>query len=289
MNGQHSPNLHPLKAGEILDRAFRLYRAHFWLFIGIAAVVLVPLLVLEILALVININVQFVSLLQSFLVSYFLQGAMIWAASHVYLGQAVSINEAYRQARHYFGPFFGAYLREFSAYIPFYVVIVLLIFAPVGTMGTIVFSIVLLIFIPYVGFLSTRWWVSMPAIMLEDLTGERGLERSWFLTSKDFWRIFLVLLASGLLAYLVVSLPTAIIRYAMTQFGLIRTIGPMLSAVLSQLGTIITTPLTVSILVILYYDLRVRLEGYDLQLEMEFEAANQEPDLSVEEDLPDAE
>ena len=39
--------LRPLRLGELLDRAIRLYRANFLTFIGIIAVVYVPLMVLQ--------------------------------------------------------------------------------------------------------------------------------------------------------------------------------------------------------------------------------------------------
>jgi hypothetical protein len=49
-----------------------------------------------------------------------------------------------------------------------------------------------------------------------------------------------------------------------------------MALVLRQLGYIISIPFGISALVILYYDLRVRQEGYDLELAVQ---------LSDEEDL----
>jgi hypothetical protein len=48
-----------------------------------------------------------------------------------------------------------------------------------------------------------------------------------------------------------------------------RQIGPVLSLVITQLGTIISTPFSVIAQVLLYYDMRIRYEGYDLELALQ--------------------
>src|SRR5512138_2571385 len=50
METQSLPVLRPLRIGELLDRAIRLYRANFLTFIGIIALVYVPLTILQVLA-----------------------------------------------------------------------------------------------------------------------------------------------------------------------------------------------------------------------------------------------
>ena len=47
MENQALLTLRPLRLGELLDRAIRLYRGNFLTFIGIIAVVYVPLMVLQ--------------------------------------------------------------------------------------------------------------------------------------------------------------------------------------------------------------------------------------------------
>lgn len=283
-------NLRPLKIGEILDRAFHLYRANFWLFIGIAGVLLVPLLVLELLSQFIFHDTRMIDFIQSFLVGYLLHGAMIWASSRAYLGLPALMNDSYRQARRYFRPFFGANLRMVLAYFPigiFAILILVFLRGGSGAWGVVSTGVIILLVVPYVSFFSTRWGLSFPSIILEGLNGGEGLKRSWALTSKDFWHVFWALVASGLLSYLVTVLPTLIIGYAIQQFQSFAEIGLMLSSVLTQLGEIITIPLTVSILVILYYDLRVRREGYDLELALE--ATDEEQTVSDKEDTPELE
>src|SRR5262245_21796366 len=47
METQAAPALRPLRLGELLDRAIRLYRRNFLTFIGIIAIVYVPLMILQ--------------------------------------------------------------------------------------------------------------------------------------------------------------------------------------------------------------------------------------------------
>jgi hypothetical protein len=258
------PNLRPLKVGEILDRAFRLYRANFRLFIGIVSVLLVPFLVLELLSLFIFHETRLVSSIRSFLTGYLLDGAMIWVTSHSYLGHPTSMKDSYRQARRCFRPFFGASFLQVLAYLPAGILFAL------GTVGGALGIVIMALFVaPYIIFLSTRWGLSFPAIMLENMNGTNGLTRSWSLTSKDFWRVCVVLTASSVLSYMAISLPAIMIVYAMQLFDALSMIGPALSSVLTQLGAIMSLPLTMSILVILYYDLRVRREAFDLELALQ--------------------
>ena len=263
-------NLRPLKAGEILDRAFRLYRVHFWRFIGIAGILLGPLLVLALLSQFIFHNTSIVDFIQSLLTVYLLHGALIWAASHAYLGKQATMNDSYRAAQRYSRRFIRVNIRQGLAYISLIIIAVIIIFVfSIAAGGSIGMVLVFLVAIPYAFFFSLRWWFAFPALMLEDLNDSNALKRSWFLTSQNFWHVAVVLIAAGLLAYLLTLLPSILISYALLQFSAINEISTALASAITQLGTIITLPLSISILVIAYYDMRVRLEGYDLELALQ--------------------
>lgn len=287
-------NLRPLKVGEILDRAFWLYRANFWLFIGIAGVLLGPLLVLKLLSQSIFQDTTLISLIEFFLTICLLHSAMIWAASRAYLGLPGLLNESYQQALHYFKPIFLAYFRQSLVYLPpiiLFIVslfvlsreaymytlltVVLVLSAPIwglymlsGEQHTEALTLICLILfaLPYVFFFLTRWSLASTAIILENLDGARGLGQSWSLTSKGFWRTFVVLAAASLLSYLVISLPNLIITYTSILLPILFLPISVTWMVFTQLGLVLSLPLSVSILVILYYDLRIRYAGYDLEL-----------------------
>lgn len=267
------PILRPLNTGEILDRAFRLYRAHFWLFIGIGGVLLGPLLVLKLLSQLFFHDTNIVNVLESFLTAYGLQGALIWAAANTYLGKPVTLNGSYSVSGRYIGKFFGSNFVQGLAYIPGMIVVAVLyaIFLGTGNAGETLlgFTFILLIAVPYIFFFTTRWWFSLPAIMLEGLNSIDGLRRSWALTAQSFWHVAGVSIASGLLAYVISAVPAALIVFFMQMFPTFNEIGTFSALVIGQLGSLITLPLSVGILVIAYYDMRVRREGFDLQLELE--------------------
>jgi len=256
-------NLRPLSAGEILDKAFKLYRANVWLFVGIAAVLLVPFGALQILSQVYFRNTTAVFLLQTFLM-FLLEGALTWAASHAYLGLPSPIKNAYLVGSRRFRSLWAASIFQALAYSP-----MIIVFTSGRALGIAGLLFALLIAIPYLTFLSSRWGVAVPAMIVENFGGSAGLGRSWDLTSKDLMHTVVTVLASGLLVYLVAALPGAALKYAVQQYGILPDVGPLLSIVITQLGSLLSTPLSVSAAVILYYDLRVRREGYDLQLAMQ--------------------
>ena len=109
-------DLRPLSLGEVLDRTFSLYRRHFLLFVGIAAIphVLIlgvtlaqvavlskaPSLALNLAGLVVFIIVYLFAYL-------FSQGGTIFAVSDLYLGHPTSISDSLRRVWGDFGFLFG--------------------------------------------------------------------------------------------------------------------------------------------------------------------------------------
>jgi hypothetical protein len=117
-------------------------------------------------------------------------------------------------------------------------------------------------------FLDTRWSLFMPSIMLENYNSTGGMGRSWKLVKGSFWRVFFMLLI--LIAILYLFTPGPILLFSM---GAVLLPNPLLlvviNSVASSLITIIITPLQLAVLTILYFDLRIRKEGFDLQLQMQ--------------------
>lgn len=273
-----SPTLYPLKAGEILDRGFRLYRANFWFFLKLTSTLLVPILLLDLLSLLLfvvgdmsspsslaSLFISLLNLVEAFLTVYLLHGAITWATSQIYLGRPVTIRDSYRQAQRGFKSFFGANIRQGLAYVPF---VLFFVFVSAGfqTVGLICgFAVA----IPVIAFLATRWGLVLPIIMIENLKAGPALGRSWLLTENYFRHTFAIVFASGVLTYLIVSLPSVLIGYGLDLLSMPDTFDTILSAVATQLGQIISLPVSMGIPVILYYDMRVRREGFDLELALQ--------------------
>ena len=257
------PNLRPLSPGEIMDRAFRLYRANFLMLIGISLVVLIPISVIQAIGLIYFKTTSLLIFMQLFLLPL-PYGALTWAASHIYLGGSISLGEAYRASWLHFRSVWAVvclrYLIAFSAIILVYL----------GRTGGIVGVLVMLLFVlPSYIFLTTRWVIDLPCIILEGLGARASLDRSWALTARDAWHACGTCLTSFLLVYLLTTSPGVILDYTVRVYKLLPGVGPVISAAVVQLGASVGMPLNVSAYVILYYDLRVRREAYDLEVALQ--------------------
>lgn len=165
------PTLRPLTIGDLLDAAFRLYRKHFVTFIGIVALLQVPMVIIQVvlqltvyggaLTEILNFNrrppaftpganplaalplaafltiygISLVLGLVQYLVVYnLITGALSRAVAHSYLGQPVSILSSYRMGWRTFSSLVGASLLPYLASLIVLVPIFALFFAAiVGT------------------------------------------------------------------------------------------------------------------------------------------------------------
>jgi hypothetical protein len=131
--------------------------------------------------------------------------------------------------------------------------------------GLVVFSGIVVLTIPVVIWLLVRWGVSVPALLAEGLSPVDALGRSWGLVDGRWWRtvgIFcLVLLLTGVASAMVEFMAGFII-------GLIPALGEDfrsgLAVVAASLAGALVAPVTYIAITLMYYDLRVRREGFDL-------------------------
>ncbi len=149
---------------------------------------------------------------------------------------------------------------------------------PMGVVGMIAlvalilvaYILVLLVIFAPALYLSARWVAAIPALMLERLGPVAALRRSWHLTQGHFWRSVGVMLLLTLLGTLALSMPVAVVQQIATllmpdQLQLIF----IISTVSGYLLSVLWQPLYMIGMVLLYYDLRVRREGYDVQVRLE--------------------
>jgi hypothetical protein len=272
----------PRQLSELLDELFRLYRRHFSLIVGVALLVALPGLVWSLATGVYRLNStsyanlftttgtstptfnsqQLSNLAGTFLLGGlgalillpFSVGAVYRAVTDVALGRPATI---------------GAVLRETLArYWPLLGLIGLGLLLVIGWFIAEVIGFVLLI-IPGLAvfcaavYLVVRWSLVVAAMMAEDIGPIRGLGRSWNLVSGSWWRTFGILLIVGILQ--------SIISYALlilfTLFADIFSAGDFRAALVSVGSTLLSalvSPITTIAVVLLYFDLRVRKEGLDL-------------------------
>ena len=260
--------LRPLSFGELLDRTFTYYREHFWLFVGIMAVPQLATLVVGLpLRMTLDINQPQLRLTASlaatgvtvgiavfgYAAAY---GATTYAVSEIHLGRAVAIGGAYRMMRGQIMPLVYLGLVYLLRALLFFISIVL---------------------IPVI-FLMPLWYAfAIPVLLLEKIGGNAALKRSGLLTKGERGRIF----AIGLLTTIVSSALTLAIQAPFMLAGRgISGIGMsshndllpsglrLLSDIAEGMAEAFTAPLMMIALVLLYYDVRVRREGFDLQVMM---------------------
>jgi hypothetical protein len=113
-----------------------------------------------------------------------------------------------------------------------------------------------------------RWSPAFASIIAERTGPITGLGRGWALTRGCFWHTFMVLLLSAL-AIGIVEMVTAGVFGATIAILAVTANALALSAILWAIGnalvTIIATPFSAAVAIVLYYELRARAEGFDLE------------------------
>ena len=103
-----------------------------------------------------------------------------------------------------------------------------------------------------------------PAIVVERLGPLAGMGRSWRLTKSRFWPTMGVALLTGLLASVLGSILGTPFSLAALAIGYHW--GWILLAIGSILTALVTYPFVAIVATLIYFDLRIRKEGFDLQM-----------------------
>ena len=252
------PTLKPLSVAELLDRALQLYKRHALLLIQVSAVVLIPYTIISSVLLLYFDDTRLRSSIFNVFVFPFIELAMIAAISSLYLGKGITVRNSFSIGVKRYWTRIGVNLLIGSAMIPAIFLFILLSFVGINLLG-------LIVFIPIVAYLSTRWSLAAPILILETGEAVESMKRSWALTEGCFWHVFGTSFTAGLLAQLLSVLPSIFINYLLEQ---IQAVPPKLilivPIVVEQLAAVIAYPLIIGVTVSIYYDLRIRKEGFDL-------------------------
>lgn len=253
-----SLELRPLTLGEILDRTFTIYRTHFTLFIGIAAVPQAVVLAFALVQTAVigispetsltTVAMNLATLLVAIVAYLVAQGGAVLAISELYLGRTITIAQALRAVWDDIGPLFGVLMLNGLA-------------VTVGLVALVIPGI----------YIACRLMVSIPAAVIEKRGPSEALRRSWRLTNSYVLRalgilaLFLVLTygASLLLQWPIFLAVTARHNPSMQKFWM------SLGQIGGSIATILVQPIFLIASSIFYYDLRVRKEAFDLQFLMD--------------------
>ncbi len=284
--------LRPMGVGDILDETFQLYRANFGLVVATVAVVQVISAVLTIVLGVVFVASSISSLssfaqtygndqtaalnelgsiagglitygLLIFLISTILtalqNAALAVSISNRYLGRTTSVGEAYRLSFARLGALVAAQLwiivRAILAFIVFFIVLALLV-RPLGAGLTIILFLAFLCALIYFG---VSWALTTQVVMLDNTGGFSATGRSRGLVRGYWWKSFGVILVTFLLVWIINLIVNRITGSASGVSGIV--VGGIAGLIVG----ILLTPIQSIALTLLFYDLKIRKEAFDLE------------------------
>jgi hypothetical protein len=251
----NTPTLRPLSVGEVLDVGLKIWWRNLWTLFRIVVLIVLPV---QVVVALVNISVP-ASGSGSFAAAV---GGRLSAQLLAWVASTLATAACFKAIA-------DAYLGELSSWktslmfatrrAPAVLWVTLL--SLLGEIGG-----VLLLVIPGI-YLAVAWAVSVPALLLEDVRGRRALGRSRDLVSGRWWPVFGVIVLGTILAGIVSGGLGAVLgAVSLAGSGRNSWSGFLASIVIGTLSKAISTPLTAAFLTVMYVDLRVRKEGFDLQL-----------------------
>ncbi len=257
------PVLEKMEIADILDAAIRLYRHNFLVLLEIAAAVQVVILAGYLILIWAGLGpimmtpseeVPWASLLgmiPAILVLAFAgiilyplsEGALAFAVSEMYLGRRISALDAYQRI----APLLWRLL-----------VTMILVGLAVG-LGSI--------FCLVPGILCYVWFcVSTPVVAVERRAGPDAMSRSHNLVSGHGWRVFgtllLLYLIVSVASYAITLVPNLVVMLVLSESYPL--LAQSLAQGISSVAQILVRPVLMIGFVLIYYDLRIRKEGFDL-------------------------
>ena len=284
--------LRPLSTGEVLDRTFSVYRAHFWLFAGLASLAGAFSLILNLMQLLMHhaallhygfrvatIETQLSGLVLLVLllpVQAVIYAGSVYALCEVYLGRGVTAKAAIRATMGRWARYVGiAVWQGWSAVWVFFIVgvplVILTHFLPGASsmMGRVVAGVVLL-FVGLIGggvyavIAYIRNSLAIPAALMEQTGVRASMRRSKTLAAGTKGRIFVVLLIAFVL-YVVAGAIQAPMLIVIAKSPLQEHVIAQTAALLIGFVTqTLVSPVALIGLTLVYFDQRVRMEGFDL-------------------------
>lgn len=309
--------LRPLSIGDIYQGAFAAIKTNTRTMFGFTAALLGVVLVISIGInyLIINLVLPnylssnspyaaaFTSLSGSFsqlggtllqaLATVLLSGLIVVAVSRSVLGRVASSKEVWERTKSKFLPLIGlniitSIISGLMMIIGIAVFFVLLagvastaktereLFQDLGIM--LVGLLILMVISALVSYyLSIKFSVASPAMVLENLGVFAAIGRSWSLTRGNFWRLFGINILTAIITSMVAGIFGGIAGALSAIFVVVGSSSPedmlaslnttyILAMVMSTIAQLLILPFTSSVNALLYIDLRMRKEGLDVEL-----------------------
>ena len=273
-----SAPMRPLSFTDILDGMFTIYRNHFHLFFKIILVYFVIGYTIDKISVFYVINSQpsesriilLFTLVPSLLLSLFVVGGLSYASAQVYLGKNITAGDALQQTMRRYLPFLGCFVVYFIA-----------------SFGMVITCIG----IPFAIYFMVRWGLYGLPVLFEETPAMASLRRSTELVKGTWWRVCGIMLALFLIYQMILFIISTSITFVFfllpgtagipQDAGTVKTITFIFAPLPGQIGwtaymirtffTIGITALAMPIASIgstlLYFDLRIRKEAYDIEIQ----------------------
>ena len=292
--------LRPRGFSELIDATFEIVRARFRVLATTAALIMVPVMAFTLLSVLANpesaatpaiggdgkvtvggpvsttvgtggstlaailVFPTMVAAIVAYVIGF---GAMMYIASRAYLGEAVEMGPAMSRAKSRFWTLLRAtiskYIRAMGPVVLIGVVMAILIpgLASGGT-GAAAPAIGLGLLLPFAMvwgvILLLRYAVTGPVVINEQVSGSEALRRSGALTKGSKGRLF------GLFALLFAIMYAVMLTVMVVSMMIFR--NALLGQVLMNVTSLVTYPFAAVLITVIYYDLRIRNEGFDLEV-----------------------
>lgn len=269
-------SLQPMGFIDILDTTLSLYRSHCRLILRICAVYFVLTLGMSLLtdiSMLFSLENVMMTMMGIFavwisvLVLLFSVGAIVFAGAQAYLGNHITADAAFKQVTRRFLPYLGGFLLWMLV---------------VGVLA------ITIIGIPFAIYFGTRWNFYPQAVIIEGASATHALKRSRELVRDAWWRIFGITLAILLIAFMI---ETVLLFFLLFAFGFTQAISGedgllemfrrmfvpeltgwdglvayLIQSCLNHFVTSLTLPLTSIGIMLLYFDQRIRKEGFGTRI-----------------------
>jgi len=266
-------DLRPMGVGEILDGALTIYRRHFITFVALGVIVLGLPVVLTIYAQLSGPQQHPVILFLAAVMQYFagllLTAGVIRVISDFYLGREASLAQALALGAQKVWPLFVVGLGKAIVVglvfiVPgFLAAIAIPLLAKTGGLGALV-AIALIGGAAWLAaFVACGYGVTTQVVVLEPLGSSfDAFGRSWDLTRDRKLKV----LGLALVAFILVAVPSVGIGALAAALRFSASSWASVLLVLAAVLPLILTPVLPCVFTLMYYDLRVRREAFDLEL-----------------------
>ncbi len=296
-------DLRPLRAGEILDVAIKIYRSNAGTLFRLVAIVVAPVQALTVLVLasavpdarflIPEIGVEptpqqirnfgpediwpfvagtVVVIILTLISTTLSTAACFKAVGDAYLGNKPRWRPSLSfAAKHLGAVLWVAFLGTCAWLAPFVVSALAAVpLALAGIDGGVAVGLVVITLLVAAGvavWLYVSYAVAVPALLTEEVRGRRALARSYRLVKGRWWPTFGILAVGSILAGIVGNvIGVAFTGITFTDVGENTVLSLIINALGGTIASVLTTPFTAAFVAVMYFDLRVRKEGMDLEL-----------------------